>query len=338
MMHIKHQGVRQGTITQHPQAAFSITDLESYKPSLLAGTSKGLWLLDAQPRLELEGFAINAIAPSNDGLWAIVNRNSIWHRNLDGKWHQVTSTENLRLNCILPIGETVLVGTSEAHLMELVENRLQPIDSFEQAEGREEWYTPWGGLPDVRSLAVGTAGERYVNVHVGGILRSHDHGHSWQPTLDMHADVHEVRTLDDHPGLVLAATAQGLAISKDRGESWEFDRANLHATYARAIAVSGDTLLMSVSLGPSGAKAALYRRHLEQPGTFAKCDRGLPECFSSNIDTGCLAASGGVAAFGTQDGQIFCSNDAGSTWERLRGNFGSIHSLNILRDDYCSKG
>jgi photosystem II stability/assembly factor-like uncharacterized protein len=64
----------------------------------------------------------------------------------------------------------------------------------------------------------------------------------------------------------------------------------------------------------------------------------LPEWFLGNIDTGCLAASGGVAAFGTQDGQIFCSNDAGSTWERLEGNFGSIHSLSILRADYRPKG
>lgn len=62
--------------------------------------------------------------------------------------------------------------------MQLVEYHLQFIDSFEQAEGREEWYTPWGGLPDVRSLAVGTAGERYVNVHVSGILRSHEQGRS----------------------------------------------------------------------------------------------------------------------------------------------------------------
>jgi photosystem II stability/assembly factor-like uncharacterized protein len=213
--------------------------------------------------------------------------------------------------------------------VQVVENSLQPIGSFEQADGREEWYTPWGGLPDVRSLAVGTSGERYVNIHVGGILRSNDEGHSWQPTLDIHADVHEVRTVGDRPGLVLAATAQGLALSNDGGESWEFDQANLHATYARAVAVSGDTILMSVSLGPSGARAALYRRQLDQPGTFVKCDQGLPEWFADNINTGCLAALGSVAAFGTQDGQIFCSKDAGLTWERIEDSFSSIHSLSI---------
>jgi hypothetical protein len=63
MMPIKHRGGRWGTITQHPQADFSITDSESYKPSLLAGTSKGLWLLDAQPCLELEGLPLTRSRP-----------------------------------------------------------------------------------------------------------------------------------------------------------------------------------------------------------------------------------------------------------------------------------
>jgi hypothetical protein len=177
--------------------------------------------------------------------------------------------------------------------MRISTGNIQHLDSFDQAEGRKAWYTPWGGAPDVRSLAISSSGDLYVNVHVGGILRSRDQGQSWQPTLDLHADVHEVRTVVDRPDLVLAATAEGLAWSEDRGESWQFDRANLHATYARAIAVGDETeeatILMSVSLGPHGGKAALYRRPLHQSGTFQKCHQGLPEWFSDNINTGCLA-------------------------------------------------
>jgi hypothetical protein len=328
----ERQRARQGITVQHPQV--NVSPMDSPPHALIAGTSQGVWILDAQPRLELENHPIHAIAASADGLWAIVNRNSIWHRPLNrplnGEWHQITAAEDLRLNCILPFDETVLVGTSEAHLMEIVGNRLQRVSGFEQAEGRQEWYTPWGGLPDVRSLAIGSSGERYVNIHVGGILRLNDQGRFWGPTLDMHADVHQVQTVHEHPGLVLAATAQGLAISKDGGNSWEFDRTNLHSTYARAVAVSGDTILMSVSQGPGGAKAALYRRQLDQPGTFTKCTQGLPEWFSGNIDTGCLAALGSVAAFGTEDGQIFWSRDAGLSWERITGSFGSIHSLEMI--------
>jgi hypothetical protein len=319
--------MRQEIAVQRPQVKDSVSEV--YKSSLMVGTSRGLWVLDAQPQLELEGHSIDAIALNSNGLWAIVNRNSVWHRRLDGEWRKITSIEHLKLNCILPIENTVLVGTSEAHLMQIMRGDIRRIESFDWAEGREKWYTPWGGLPDVRSLAVGSSGEWYVNIHVGGILRSLDRGHSWQPTLDLHADVHEVRTVSDRADLVLAATARGLAISKNGGDSWEFDRTHLHATYARAVAVSGDRILMSVSSGPGGSRAAIYRRQLEQAGTFAKCDRGLPEWFSDNINTGCLAASGDVAAFGTSDGQIFGSQDAGLTWEQIGVGLGSIHCLHF---------
>ena len=330
MINVRQQRVKQGTTIQHPQVDASDTGSQIYQPLLMAGTSNGLWVLDSQSQIELEGCSINAIASSPNGWWAIANRNAVWHRRFAREWCKVTFVKDLQLNCLLPIDQTVLVGTSEAHLMRIAEGSIQTINSFEQAEGRQEWYTPWGGLPDVRSLALGTAGELYVNIHVGGILRSDDRGNSWQPTLDIHADVHEVRTVGDRPGLVLAATAQGLAVSQDGGDSWDFDRVHLHAPYARAIAVCGDVILMSVSLGPRGAKAAIYRRQLNQPGTFEKCERGLPEWFSDNINTGCLAASGTVAAFGTQDGQIFCSKDAGLTWEQIAADLAPIHSLSFV--------
>lgn len=303
---------------------------EVSRPTVVAGTSKGLWIMGSEQQTELEGSAITAIAHSESELWVIARRNSVWHRDLNREWHKVASISNLRLNCLLSFNQTIWVGASEAHLFQVVADSLQTIDGFEQAEGRDEWYTPWGGPPDVRSLAVGTSSELYVNIHVGGILRSLDQGQTWQPTLDIHADVHEVKTLPTRPGLVLAATAEGLAISLDGGDSWSFDRTNLHATYARAVAVCGNTLLMSVSIGPRGNQAALYRRHLDQPGTFEKCDRGLPDWFSDNINTGCLAALEDVVAFGTSDGQIFLSNDTGITWERLAAGLAPIHALSLV--------
>jgi photosystem II stability/assembly factor-like uncharacterized protein len=326
------QGVKQVGTVQDRQSNLDRANIQSelQKPSVVAGTSKGLWILESGQRIELEDFSITALAPSSAGLWVITDHNVVWQRNLDAEWHKATSSNDLRLNCILPMDGTVLVGTSDAHLMRVVDGSIKLIDSFDRAEGREEWYTPWGGLPEVRSLALGDSSELYVNVHVGGILRSHDQGRTWQPTLDIHADVHEVRTIGDHPRLVLAATAQGLAMSQDGGDSWSFDRVNLHAAYARAVAVCGDIILMSASVGPYGGKAALYRRGLDEQGTFEKCARGLPEWFPYNINTGCLATSGNLAVFGTRDGQIFFSNNAGLTWEQIASGLAPIHCLSLV--------
>ena len=72
-------------------------------------------------------------------------------------------------------------------------------------------------------------------------------------------------------------------------------------------------MLVSSSRGPRGDGAAVYRRSL-QGGPFERCRQGLPEGFDRNIDTFCLVASGTAAAFGTADGLVFMSGDAGATW------------------------
>lgn len=300
-----------------------------YQPVVIVGTSNGLLFLDSNHHVELEGYSINALALSQDGLWAIANRNSVWHRDSHSEWHQVTSMNDLWLNCILPSKDGILVGTSEAHLIRIADGSIYPINGFESVEGRSDWYTPWGGSPDVRSMAVGQSGELYVNVHVGGILRSDDQGRSWQPTIDFHADVHQVQTIPTRPNMVLAATAVGLAISQDRGKSWSFDRANLHAEYSRAIAVCDDTILMTTSMGPHGGKAAIYRRPLHEPGKFEKCKQGLPEWFTDNINTGTLATLKNTAVFGTCDGQIFLSEDAGLMWKQIAVDLAPILCLQL---------
>ncbi|PSO69546.1 MAG: hypothetical protein BRC40_15075 [Cyanobacteria bacterium QH_8_48_120] len=314
---------------EHKQA--NLAEIEhSTRASVIAGTSEGLWLGGSQQHIELEGYQVTSLAPSPDGLWAVVNRDSVWHRNPDGEWHMVTSSSDLQLKCILPLEETVLAGTSEAHLVRVADGSIEYIDGFERAEGRNNWYTPWGGPPDVRSLAVGHSGELYANVHVGGILRSDDQGGSWQQTIDIDSDVHQVRTIPGRPGFVLAATAEGLATSTDGGNSWRFDRAHLHGSYARAVAVSRETVLITASLGPHAGKAAVYRRPLDQPGSFQKCERGLPEWFSDNINTGCLATSNNWAAFGTSEGEIFVSDDTGLTWKQLASDLAPIRCLSIV--------
>jgi len=327
MVKIAQQMIAQNGERQELDTPLAGTE-PAHNPSVIAGTSEGLWFLGSEQHVELKGHAITALAPSADGLWAVVDHNQLWHRTPDGRWQEAASV--LQLNCVLSHNGVVFAGTSAAHLVRVTDGSVEIINSFERAEGRDDWYTPWGGPPDVRSLAVGSSGELYVNVHVGGILRSGNQGQSWQPTLDIHSDVHEVRTVPDCPGLVLAATAEGLATSRDGGTSWHFDQANLHATYSRAVAVCGTIVLMSTSLGPQGGKAAIYRRSLDEPHSFEKCEQGLPEWFSDNINTGCLDALPGKAAFGTSDGQIFISDDAGLTWQRVAAGLPPIRRLRLV--------
>jgi hypothetical protein len=221
--------------------------------------------------------------------------------------------------CLLWTGSELLAGTREAHLVRVGEGGGTPVASFDSAPGRETWHTPHGGPPSTRSLSAAGDGTLYANVHVGGILRSADAGASWAPTIDVDADVHQVLAVPGVPGMVLAASARGLEQSEDGGDSWTTIIAGLHATYARAVAASDEHMFLSVSRGPDGDQAAVYRRPLAARRRFERCRKGLPWSFSSNVDTACLSAAGDVVAFGV-DGSVFVSVNGGEHWdEEVRG-------------------
>ena len=128
------------------------------------------------------------------------------------------------LRCAVDAPGGLVVGTEGAHLLRLGPTGLTRIDAFETAEGRESWYTPWGGPPEVRSLACTADNVLLANVHVGGIVRSDDAGRTWAPTMDIHFDVHQVRSIWGRGDLVVAAAAVGLCVSRDGGRTWRVPR------------------------------------------------------------------------------------------------------------------
>ena len=284
-------------------------------PTIVVATRDGVHTLDERGRersRDLAGRSITAVVRDGPQLWAIVDRAEVWYAP-EGAWRHVATLEGLRANCIA-MTDAIHVGTSEARLFRLAGEALEPVPSFDGAEGRDAWYTPWGGPPDTRSISE-WGDDVYVNVHVGGILRTSDGGASWTPTIDIDADVHQVATAEDR---VLAAGARGLSISANRGATWSLHADGLETRYCRAVVVCGDRLLVSASAGPRGGNAGVYRTGLDG-GRFERCRTGLPDRFDDNIDTYCLDAlnDGSYAAFGTTDGRVFGSDDGGDTWMHL---------------------
>jgi photosystem II stability/assembly factor-like uncharacterized protein len=272
---------------------------------ILVGTATGLHRVEGGS--DLAGREITALA----GDWALVDGRAVWHGEVAGE-----VPEGCLASCLLPVGDdAAMVGTDDGHLWRISASGAELVDGFETAPGREAWYTPWGGPAGVRSLAAGSDGTLYVNVHVGGILRSGDGGASWAPTLDQELDVHQVIVAPD--GTVLAATARGLATSTDGGTTWVVAADGLHATYSRAVALAGDTVLVTVSTGPDGRRAGVYRRPLHGDGPFERALVGLPGSFPGNVDTGCLAAGPDLAVLGTFAGRVYASTDAGATWRTI---------------------
>ena len=297
---------------------------------LLIGARDGLRTADGA-LLGLDGRSVRALAGRPDDAWVVVDGREIWQLR-DGGLRLVAAAAagDPALTCAVPTTTSVLVGTDGAYLRYLDGPALRSVAGFDEAEGREQWFTPWGGPPATRSMAIDDEGGLYANVHVGGVLRSDDDAETWQATaLDIRTDVHQIIAPAGHDGLLLAATARGLAISHDRGDSWEMDAQGLHVTYARAVALSGSTILLSVARGPGGQDAALFRRSLDGDEPFAHCRGGLPDHFDGSIDTHGLVADGPNAVMAGPDGALYCSADSGRTWRRTLTGLPAVYALLI---------
>jgi hypothetical protein len=292
---------------------------------ILAATGDGLHHVDGRDTA-LESQQIDALSQDAWGLYALADGRSVWRRVGD-RWVQVAEIEGPQGRCLLSTENGLFVGTAEAGLLRFEDGELVPVKGFQQVDGRDGWYTPWGGPPDTRSMARDGAGRLHANVHVGGIPRSTDGGETWAPTIDVDADVHQVVAHPSEPDVVLAACAPGLALSRDGGDTWEIDREGLHGPYCRAVAVAADHLLVSASTGPFTDRAAVYRRPLDAGGPFERCTDGLPEWFPSNVDSHCLAADGTTVALGTAEGEVFRSGDAGGSWQLLADELPAVRAL-----------
>jgi len=299
---------------------------------VLVGTAGGVIDAGSGRVVALDGEDVGALAEG----WAVVDGRRLValegtapDGTPGGTAPEGTALDGSRITCVdARPGDAPIVGTADAHLYRMsAEPHL--VEAFDRAETRSRWYTPWGGPADVRSVCTAPTGDILVNVHVGGILRSDDDGASWRATIDLDHDVHQVLALDG--AMAVAACAHGYAASHDGGMTWDVDDEGLHATYSRAVAVAGDTVLVSVSRGPQGTEAAVYRRPLHAGGPFERCRTGLPDRFEGNVDTFWLAGGpDGSAALATRAGDVFVSTDEGAIWEQAASALPSVRCLVVV--------
>jgi hypothetical protein len=277
--------------------------------SVLVGTVDGLFV-DA--RHEITGERVRWLARGTGTWWAVAGKTLV--RGGGDEWYQIASVEGL--TCVAPIDGAAVAGTDGAHLLRVTTGELEPLLSFDDMPGRDEWHAVGTREPYVRSLTT-TENVLLANVHVGGIPRSTDGGATWEPTIDVEADVHQVRAHPERSDLVFAAAAVGVCRSDDAGATWTVQTDGLHATYCRGVALAGDVMFVSASTGPRTEHGALYRRAIDTDGPFERCSDGLPEWQARNIDTGCVDTDGTHVAFGGADGVVYGSDDAGLTWRVL---------------------
>jgi hypothetical protein len=290
---------------------------------ILLGTTSGLGRVEPGGDVE---WVVKGEVTAIDGRWAIVDGKGVVA--IDGPRTAITT--DVEALCLASAPWGLMIGTAEARLLEVGRGSsvATPVASFDQIPTRDEWYTPWAGPPDTRSLTVTADGTPLVNVHVGGVWRG-ENRRSWSEVVDVEKDTHQVLDPNDGSDVVVAAAAVGFGQSRDGGRTFEWSTEGLHGTYCRAVAVSDGIVLVTASTGPFTKHGAVYVRPLEGGARFTRCDNGLPEWFEGNIDTFQLAARGSDVALGTDDGRLFVSQDSGTSWDLVTSGVGRIRCVAI---------
>jgi photosystem II stability/assembly factor-like uncharacterized protein len=297
-------------------------------PTVLVATwSDGLFALAAGARAhELPGESVRALASDGrGGSLAIVGGHTLRRRARDASWHTLSGGAR-DLACCMAAPDAVYVGTDDARMLRLAaDGRLVDLPGFAAVPGRDTWYAGTAvvdgkvvGPPlGVRSLAATADGAVLLaNVHVGGIPRSTDGGRTWQPTIAIDCDVHEVKAHPSRPDVVVAAAAIGLCISRDGGATWRVQGEGLHAPYCSAVGFAGDDVFVAAAAHHFAAQGALYRRALAREEAPCVVTGGLPRWLEGIADTGCIASSGSVVAVADRRSNLYVSTDAGRTWSR----------------------
>jgi photosystem II stability/assembly factor-like uncharacterized protein len=177
-------------------------------------------------------------------------------------------------------------------------------------------------------MAAKSSREFYLDIHVGGILRTADGGRTWEAVNEgLEEDVHQVATHRLRPDRIYAATADGFYLSEDEGRSWERRNHGLTNLYGRGIAIHAknpDIVLLAASPSPpprwrqGGPQFALFRS--EDAGRmWRKVTAGLPQPSPSVIDTNGIAFSQerpDMALCALRSGELFVSSNGGVAWKQ----------------------
>jgi hypothetical protein len=300
---------------------------------LVATWGDGLFAVTGDVRTqEFANQPVRGLAPDGrGGALAIVGGNSLRRRALSGEWTTIATSE-FELSCCMAVRDSIYLGTDDARMLRLTEGggvidpgALDPMQGFDNIAGRDTWFAGSAivngqrlGPPlGIRSVAANSNGTiLFANVHVGGIPRSTDGGRTWQPTIDINSDVHEVCAHPTDPDVVAAASAVGLCISRDAGATWTIERDGLHASYCSAVAFSGNNILVSASTDHFAAQGRIYRRPIRPDGDTVAVEDGLPTWINGIVDTGCIATNGSTVVVVDRAGTLYLSTKFGLDWSQ----------------------
>jgi len=266
------------------------------------------------------------VAASQGGFWALVRHRELFHV-APGRAEAIARLADSRAWCLLEHAGRVFIGTDDAGLFAWADGALSRVRGFDATPGRSDWWQPPGRRPATTWSLASDSDHLFVNVHVGGILRSADRGATFAATIDPNDDVHEVAVGPDRQ-LWAATGVRGLAVSADAGASFRYHDAGLHARYLTCVAPTDAGALVVASSGYAAGDDALYRFDPAR-ARFERCNVGIPPELGGSLDARQLVANGRTAAIATPNGNLYLSKDAGRSWALAAADLPTVRAIVI---------
>lgn len=323
--------------------------------SLYIGTEYGLKILKQgegsckEAAAALADKTVECIAFREDdpsSLYVGVRHQGVFYREEGDRWNRLLEADVWSLE-ISPHDPAVMyAGVEPAGVFRSTDagHTWEELAAVGQLPSAPTWSFPVPPhVAHVRTLSVDPKDSRtiYAGVEVGGVIRSRDGGESWEElNQGLDIDVHNIALHAQRPGLIYATTGGGFYRSEDGAASWQRSHQGLKASYTVPLAFSsGMPELVFVGAAtddptfwdrPEGAQAALYRS-FQRGQDWEKLSRGLPASFHAMVRSMAINPVQPDSVYaGTDDGELFASEDEGDSWHLIAKGLPPIRTLKVV--------
>jgi photosystem II stability/assembly factor-like uncharacterized protein len=242
---------------------------------------------------------------------------------------------------------TAYAGTKPPHIFRSDDGgrSWSELESFRNVRGRSIWRQP-AERPStayVQALACSPTDPDVVvaGMEAGAVVRTTDGGRTWSNHLKGSCrDCHSLHLHPDGQHVYEGGGAvrkPGVAVSADRGETWERPADGLDLAYGWAVAADpADPGIVYISLSPGPmkahsegqAEAGIFRR--DGDGPWQRLGGGLPEPIP-DMPYALITHPGtpGYLLAGLANGDLWETDDHGESWRLAAVRFEAVHRVLI---------
>lgn len=214
-----------------------------------------------------------------------------------------------------------------------------------------QWFGAGKDHPFIHSIVIdpGNSAILYVGVSCAGVFKTTDGGKTWQtknkglvatylpnPNAEVGHDPHRLLLCASHPNVIWQQNHCGIFRTIDGGENWnDVSGKNGFPFYGFALAID-DHNPETAWVIPAQSDEARIPHNLtlcvcqtsDGGNNWITLKNGLPSFYSFDLVLRhAFTHHDNILAFGTNNGNLFCSMDKGKSWHLLTQHLATIYSL-----------